>query len=67
MGEKRLSLDLRNVTYSDAEGTQVLKDIYAQTNAELVAGSLWAEYLANTITNTKSDPIEKEPEDGFDA
>ena len=66
LGEKKLSLDLRNVTYSDAGGTQALKEIYVQTNAELIAGTLWAEYLAEEISKRKSESDE-EPENGYDA
>lgn len=66
LGEKKLSLDLRNVTYSDAGGTNALKEIYVQTNAELIAGTLWAEYLAEEITNSKSDKDE-EPDHAYDA
>jgi anti-anti-sigma regulatory factor len=66
LGGKKLSLDLRNVTYSDAGGTQVLRDIYARTNAELVAGTLWAEYLAEEIKNSEPENDE-EPDHGYDA
>ena len=43
------SLDLRDVTYSDASGKQALRSIYEQTHAELIAGSVWAQYLANKL------------------
>ena len=66
LGEKKLSLDLRNVTYSDAGGTQALKEIYVQTHAELIAGTLWAEYLAEEISKSKSESDE-EPDHGYDA
>jgi len=67
LGDKTLSLDLHNVTYSDTEGNQLLKKIYTQTNAELIAGTLWAEYLAEEIKNTNSDKNDEEPDHGFDA
>jgi hypothetical protein len=54
LGEKTLTLDLRNVTYSDTEGKQALREIYSRTNAELIAGTLWAEYLAEEIKDKKS-------------
>jgi hypothetical protein len=65
LGDRKLSLDLRNVTYSDTGGKQVLREIYAQTNAELIAGSIWAEYLAEEITKTNRD--NEEPGHGYDS
>lgn len=50
---KRLSLDLRNVTYSDAVGKALLRDIVARTQAELVTSSAWSQYLADEISSTK--------------
>jgi anti-anti-sigma regulatory factor len=49
LGSKTLSIDLQNVTYADAQGKQVLRDIYTQTHATLVANSPWAQYLAEEI------------------
>src|ERR1039457_5541217 len=45
LGSRSLSLDLRNVTFSDAGGKQALREIYSETNAELITGTLWAQYL----------------------
>ncbi len=49
LGKKKLSIDLHNVTYADAGGKQTLREIYAQTGAELITGTLWAQYLADEI------------------
>jgi len=49
LGGRTLKFDLRDLTYSDQEGKRALSAIYAQTNAELIAGSLWSEHLANEI------------------
>lgn len=49
---KKLSLDLRNVTYSDAVGKALLRDIVARTQAELVTSSAWSQYLADEIRTT---------------
>jgi hypothetical protein len=57
---KNLALDLRNVTYADAAGTQVLRGIYAQTRAELVAGTPWTQFLAEQITRDSAQPVEEE-------
>ncbi len=52
LGQKTLSIDLRNVIFADAGGKQVLRDIYAQTHARLIANSPWAQYLAEEITHS---------------
>ena len=54
LGRRTFAIDLRNVTYADAHGKQVLGEIYAQTHARLVASSPWAQYLAEEITNIQS-------------
>jgi hypothetical protein len=41
---------LSSVTYADAGGTQLLSEIYTQTRAELLAGTLWTQSLAEQIT-----------------
>ena len=53
LGTRTLSLDLRNLTFSDAGGKQALRKIYAQTHAQLITGSLWAQYLAEEIKKHK--------------
>ena len=52
LGTKALSIDLQNVTYADTTGKQVLREIYAQTHASLIASSPWAQYLAEEITQS---------------
>lgn len=47
---KKLVIDLHNVTYADASGKQVLRDIYAQTHAELVASTPWTQFLVEEVT-----------------
>ncbi len=49
LGTKTLLIDIQHVTYADAGGKQVLRDIYAQTHAMLIASSPWAEYLAEEV------------------
>lgn len=46
---RKLVLDLRDVTYAEAGATQLLSEIYAQTNAELIAGTVWTQSLAEYI------------------
>jgi hypothetical protein len=64
VGNKKLSLDLHDVTYSDDRGKQLLREIYAQTNAQLVTGTLWAQYLAEEIRNTKPESVDEETRHG---
>jgi len=51
LAARKLILDLSSVTYADAGGTHLLGQIYSQTNAELLAGTLWTQSLAEQITN----------------
>ena len=53
LGTRTISIDLRNVTYVDVKGKQVLKDIYAQTGAKLVASTQWTQYLAEEIMHSQ--------------
>ena len=48
---RKVSLNVRNVTYADAGGKQVLRQIFTETGAELVTGSPWTQYLADEIRN----------------
>jgi anti-anti-sigma regulatory factor len=57
---KSLALDLSNVTYADSAGTQVLRGIYAQTHADLKAGTPWTEFLAEQITRHGAQIAEEE-------
>ena len=50
---KKLSLDLRNVTYTDAGGKCVLCEIFTHSKAELVTSSPLTQYLADEIRNSK--------------
>lgn len=43
---KKISLDVRGVTYADRSGTQKLREIYAATQAEFVTGDPWTYFLA---------------------
>jgi hypothetical protein len=54
LGPKTLSIDLQNVIYADAPGKQVLREIYAQSHARLIASSPWAQYLAEEITQSQA-------------
>jgi hypothetical protein len=49
LGSKKLSIDLRNVTYADAGGKRVLRNIFSQSGAKLAANSLGIQDLAGEV------------------
>ena len=57
---KGLVLDLRGVTYADAGATQLLRQIYQQTHAELIAGTVWTRSLAEEIKRNESQANSEE-------
>lgn len=59
LGSKKLVIDLHNVTYADASGKQVLRDIYAQTHAKLLTSTPWTQFLAEEVTANKSAVVEE--------
>jgi len=59
LASKKLIIDLHNVTYADASGKQVLRTIYAQTRAEFIANTPWAQFLAEEVTANKSVNVEE--------
>jgi anti-anti-sigma regulatory factor len=50
VGKRAVTIDLRNATYADASGIDVLQNIYRKTGAELITGSPWTKYLAEEVT-----------------
>jgi ABC-type transporter Mla MlaB component len=60
LAERKLVLDLRDVTYADAGGTALLSKIYSQTHAELRADTLWTQSLAEEITRSGAKPVNEE-------
>ena len=61
LATRKLSLDLRDVTYSDASGTQVLRDIYDQTSAEILSGNAWTHFLADEVMRGRTQTVDQEP------
>ena len=57
---KKVSLDLRNVTYTDASGKCVLCEIFSRTKADLLTSSPLTQYLAEEIRNSKKNGEESE-------
>jgi anti-anti-sigma regulatory factor len=58
---QKLSLDLSDVTYADADGIQVLRGIYVQAQPELLAPTPWARHLAEQIAAEPHDVTNHEP------
>lgn len=48
-GDRNVIIDLREVTYSDPQGVDVLKQISARTGAEFLTSSPWTEHIAQQI------------------
>ncbi len=59
LASRKLIIDLHNVTYADAAGKQVLRNIYTQTHAEVVATTPWTQFLAEEITANKVEGLEE--------
>ncbi len=57
---KKVSLDLRETTYADAGGIKVLRAIYSRTEAAILTGTPWTEYLAEEVTRKNSQTADTE-------
>jgi hypothetical protein len=55
LGTKKVSLNVRDLTYSDTEGKEVLKEIVAQTSAEILTSTPSTKYLAQEISTPKAN------------
>lgn len=54
LGKKRLRVDLRGVTFVDASGTRILKEIVEATGAEIFADSPLTQDFANRVLQDRS-------------
>lgn len=50
LNSRTLSIDLKDTTYADAAGIEVLREIHSAGHAELRANSPWTQYLAEEIS-----------------
>jgi hypothetical protein len=55
LGNKTLSLDLCDLTFSNEEGKQVLREIVAETCAEISSRSPFTKYLAQEISTPETN------------
>jgi hypothetical protein len=60
VGKRKLLIDLRETTYADAVGVQVLREIYSQAAAEFLSSSPWTKYLAEEIKRGSAIQTEEE-------
>jgi anti-anti-sigma regulatory factor len=60
LASKKLCLDLRDITYSDASGTQALRDIYESTGAELISGDPLTRFLAEEVMRGSHQTVDQE-------
>jgi hypothetical protein len=60
VAKKKLSLDLREITFADAGGMRILKAIYSQTGAALLTGTPWTQYLAEEVVSKNGHQTEAE-------
>ena len=49
LGSKKVRLDLRNVTFVDERGTDLLREIHRTSGAEILADSPLTKYFAERI------------------
>jgi hypothetical protein len=61
LGARKLSIDLCNTTYADADGIKALREIHFHTAAELVTSTPWTQYLADEVTRPNAIANEEEP------
>lgn len=59
LASRKLKIDLNNVTYADAAGKQVLRSIYDQTHADLIATTPWTQFLAEEVTAKNAVRVEE--------
>ena len=55
LNSRAVSLDLRNVTYVDEDGKQILRQIESETGALLIATTPWARHLVAEIRSENPD------------
>lgn len=53
LGSKKLAIDLSDLTYADSAGKNVLRVIFTQSDAKLVAASLGVKDLAAAIVESR--------------
>jgi anti-anti-sigma regulatory factor len=60
LDRRKTTIDIRNVTYVDEQGKNILRDIYDQTQAELLASTPWTRYLAEEVMRNSANHSKEE-------
>lgn len=47
LGQKKLRIDLREVSFADGEGRKILAEVYRQTGADFLADTPMTRYFAD--------------------
>jgi hypothetical protein len=55
LGSKKLSVNLRNLTYSNEDGKQVLREIVAQTNPDILTSDPLMKHFAQEISTPEAN------------
>ena len=59
LASKKVVIDLHNVTYADAAGKRVLREIYGETHADFITNSPWTQFLAEEVTAIRAVAIQE--------
>jgi hypothetical protein len=54
---RKVQLDLRGVTFADDPGKKILREIYSQSDAEILAKTAWSEHLATEIRSAPASDL----------
>lgn len=60
LAARKLAIDLRDTTFADSVGIRALRTIYAQTQAEILTGTPWTQYLAGEVTRESLQQLDAE-------
>ncbi len=47
--QRKLSIDISNVIFADADGARILREIYSQARPRIVATTPWTKYIAEQM------------------
>jgi anti-anti-sigma regulatory factor len=57
---EKVSLDISNVIFADADGMQVLRTIYSEVRPQVVANTPWTRHLGEQIAADHHDRSDEE-------
>ena len=65
IASRKFTIDLRNVTYADVRGEQVLRDMCSLARTELITSTPWTKYLADVVKGNNPEESEAEATNGY--